>query len=59
MRVRPWYAFIVVAVLQFIGKNFVIAGGEDFMYFTIGTLIWGGLFAAIIWFATRKKENKK
>lgn len=55
MQVRPWHAFPVVAALTLVGRDFKIAGGEDFTVFVVGTAIWGGLFAAVIWFFTRKK----
>jgi hypothetical protein len=59
MQVRPWHAFILVGVLILVGRDFRIAGGEDFVAFAFGTLFLGSLVAGIIWFFTRKQERKK
>jgi len=58
MQVKPWHAFVLVAVLALIGRDFNLGGGEDFMYFVLGTLVWGGIIAGIIWFFTRKREKE-
>lgn len=55
MKLQPWHAFPVVAVLTFIGRDFRILGGDDFFTFVVGVAVWGGIFAAVIWFFTRKK----
>jgi len=55
MKLQPWHAFPVVAVLTFMGRDFRILGGDDFFTYVVGVAVWGGIFAAVIWFFTRKK----
>lgn len=59
MKLQPWHGFLVVGFLILLGRESRIFGGEDFAYFILGTLFWGGFFAGAIWSFTRKRGEQK